>query len=137
MLAQLNLDSTRKGLSSNGNKEDKVVDEEECDKDEARDFRAVTARMNYISQDSPDLQFPVKQASKDMARPKRTSWDSLRKLGRYLVYRGRVVWKYVWQDEPKFSSTFGDSDWGGTHKDRKSTSGGTFMLDLHGIKTWN
>ena len=30
----------------------------------------------------------------------------------------------------------GDSDWGGNVKDRKSTSGGVWMLGSHCIKTW-
>jgi hypothetical protein len=30
-----------------------------------------------------------------------------------------------------------DSDWGGNHKDRKSTSGGVWMLGKHCIKTWS
>ena len=77
-----------------------------------------------MSQDDPTLQFPVKQASKDMANPNRASWDSLRKLGRFLVSTSRVVWRFVWQDEPKYGRTLGDSDWGGTAKVRKSNSGG-------------
>ena len=32
---------------------------------------------------------------------------------------------------------FSDSDWGGTSRDRKSTSGGAWMLGVHCIKTWS
>ena len=48
----------------------------------------------------------------------------------------RVVWTFELQEEPKFSHTVGDSDWGGNVKDRKSTSGGVWMLGNHCIKTW-
>ena len=72
-----------------------------------------------------------------MARPKRGSWDSSKKLGRFMVYRGRVVWKFRWQEQPRYGDTYGDSDWGGTKKDRRSTSGGVFMLGSHPIKTWS
>ena len=32
---------------------------------------------------------------------------------------------------------FADSDWGGTVRDRRSTSGGVWMLGGHCIKTWS
>ena len=41
-----------------------------------------------------------------------------------------------WQDEPRFAHTSSDSDWGGISGDRKSTSGGVWMLGSHCIKTW-
>ena len=44
--------------------------------------------------------------------------------------------KFELQDEPKFSHTVEDSDWAGNVKDRKSTSGGVWMLGKHCIKTW-
>ena len=53
------------------------------------------------------------------------------------MYRGSVVWRYEWQDECRHGNTFGDSDWGGTRKDRRSTSGGVFMVGKHAIKTWS
>ena len=61
----------------------------------------------------------------------------MKKLARYLVARARVVWRYAWQDEARGSWTYGDSDWGGTARDRKSTSGGCFVLGGHCIKTWS
>ena len=108
----MNLENRKKGLSCNEDKEDKAAEhaEEECNKAQAKQFRGTTARMNYISQDSPGLQFGVKQASKDMARPKRGSWDSLKKLGRFMVFWGRVVWKFRWQAQPRYGDTYRDSD---------------------------
>ena len=61
----------------------------------------------------------------------------MKKLARYLLNREAVVWEYKLQDEPKFFHTAADSDWGGNHKDRKSTSGGVWMLGEHCIKTWS
>ena len=58
-------------------------------------------------------------------------------MARYLVGRKRVVWNFEWQDEQKFARVFSDSDWGGTSKDRRSTSGGTWSLGGHCIKTWS
>ena len=50
--------------------------------------------------------------------------------------RKRVVWEFRWQDEPKEGWLLVDNDWGGS-KDRKSTSGGVWMLGGHCIKTWS
>ena len=85
--------------------------------------------MNFLSQDCPDLQFPVKECSKQMARPKKGAWKSAKKIARYLVGREKVVWRYDWQDEGGETYTVTDSDWGGKTKERKSTSGGAWFME--------
>ena len=66
---------------------------------EATEFRGVTARMKFMSQDCPDLQFLVKECSKEMATPTKGAWKSAKKIARYLVGRAGVVWRCGWQDE--------------------------------------
>jgi hypothetical protein len=111
-------------LGGNGDKDEKEEpgDDEELEKGEAKVFRGLAARLNFLSLDCPDLQFPTKGCAREMARPTRGSWRGMKKLARYLVGRKRVVWEFRWQDEPRFAHVFGDSDWGGSRKDRKSTS---------------
>ncbi len=60
----------------------------------------------------------------------------MKKVVRYLLNREKVVWQYEWQEPTKKSRVITDSDWGGSAKDRKSTSGGVWMLGEHCIKTW-
>ena len=60
----------------------------------------------------------------------------MKRIARYLLSRDSVVWRFKWQDEPRFSHLATDSDWGGSASDRKSTSGGVWMLGDHCIKTW-
>ena len=114
-----------KGLVSNGEKEfrQEPGDNEVMEKEEATEFRGVVARMNFLSQDCPDLQFPVKECSKQMSRPTKGAWKSAKKIARYLVRREKVVWRYDWQNESGETYTVADSDWGGNTKERKSTSG--------------
>jgi hypothetical protein len=112
-------------------------EDEELDKEQAKEFRGLAARFNFLSLDCPDLQFPIKQSSRDMAKPKRGSWKGIKKSARYLLNRERVVWFFRWQDEPKYCHMTTDSDWGGDRKDRKSTSGGVWMLGDNCIKTWS
>ena len=51
--------------------------------------------------------------------------------------RRRVLWLFKWQDEPKHCEVLADSDWGGNAKERRSASGGVWMLGMHLIKTWS
>ena len=115
-----------RALSCNGDK--KEVEEdwelEELGKPEATIFRGMAARMNFLSQDCPDLQYAIKPGSRDMATPKRGSWTGMKKVARYLAGRRAVVWEYPWQEEPARSTVLVDSDWGGSSRDRRSTSGG-------------
>ena len=104
---------------------------------EATAFRACVARLNFLGQDSPELQFPAKELSKEMARPTHGSWHRLKKVVRFLVGRRRVVWKFGWQEEAGSVRVFADSDWGGDQISRKSTSGGAVVLGQHCLRTWS
>ena len=106
-------------------------------KAEAKEFRGLAARLNFMSLDCPDIQFPIEQSSRDMGSPTVGSWKNVKKVARYLVGREKVVWKFEWQDEVGYCGLWTDSDWGGDRKDRKSTSGGLWMLGGHSIKTWS
>ena len=87
-----------RGLVNNGEKDAKGEegDDEEMESKEGTEVRGVAARMNFLGQDCPDLQFPVKECSKQMARPTKGAWKSAKKIARYLVGRERVIWRYDW-----------------------------------------
>ena len=81
-------------MTHNGEKEVKQEENlqlEELEPKEATEFRGVAARMNFLSLDCPDLQFPVKQVSKEMSTPKRGSWGRMKKVARYLLNREEIV----------------------------------------------
>ena len=56
---------------------------------------------------------------------------------RYLLGKPRLVWRFVWQDGPKFISASSDSSWAGCHDARKSTSGACIMHGSHLIKAYS
>ena len=124
---------------ANNGVKDKVEDweSEPLDKQEAKEYRGLAARLNFLSLDCPDLQFSSKPSSREMANPTRGSWKLIKKVARYLVNVEKIVWVFEYQDEPRFSHSTSDSDWGGSSRDRKSTSGGVWMLGKHCIKTWS
>ena len=121
-----------RSLAYNGDKDDKEEDWEleDLDREGAKSYRGIAARMNFMSLDCPNLQFAIKGCQRDMGSPKLGSWKLLKKVARYILGMGRVVWKFGWQGD--FGSSFvgTDSDWGGDRRDRKSTSGVTLCSEV-------
>ena len=71
----------------------------------------VAARMNYLAQDSQDLQYPAKEVSREMARPKRGARRRLNKVVKYVAGRKAVVWKYDYQEEAEGLKVRTDRVW--------------------------
>ena len=57
------------------------VEGAEMDDKEAHRFRALTARLNYLAGDRPDLLFASKSICKNMARPRSEDWLALKRVG--------------------------------------------------------
>ena len=103
---------------------------EEMDREGARSYRGVAARMNFMGLDCPNLQFAIKDCQRDMGSPKLGSWKRIKKLGRYILGMGRIVWEFRWLEDLGSAFVGTDSDWGGNRRDRRSTSGGYFMIGV-------
>ena len=104
---------------------------------EARRYRSIAARLNFLAADRADLAFAVKEAAREMSKPTRGSWDRLKRVGRYLISHPRAVLRYTWQTAPTEARVFTDSDSVACKTIRKSTSGGCVMLGGHLIKSWS
>ena len=100
-------------------------------------YRKLAARANYLAPDRPDVQYAVKELCRNMAAPKTGDWRKLKRLGRYLVGRPRLVHKYRWQAQMDELEGFSDSDWAGCRVTGKSTSGSLLMKGSHFIKSWS
>ena len=103
---------------------------------EASMFRALAARGNYLSQDRSDIQFAVKELCRNMSCPTSDDWNKLKRLGRYLMGRERMIIMFNYQSWDGRVVIWTDSDWAGDKFNRKSTSGGVIMLGSHTIKSW-
>jgi len=97
----------------------------------------VCARLNYLSQDRPDIKFAVKEASRHMASPKEGDFLLLKRIGRYLQGQPRLLQKFTWQKEPRVAQTHVDSDWAGCKRTCRSTSGGTISFGNHTLTAWS
>ena len=110
--------------------------EHPLDKAEASMYRSCVARANYLAQDRADIAYAVKEACRDMANPKASSWEKVKRVVRYLKGEPRVVYEYNWQNQEDIS-VYVDTDWAGCFKTRKSTSGGAIMRGGHLLKHWS
>ena len=83
------------------------------------------------------MQYAVKEAAKGMANPKRSDWDKLVRIGRYLLGKPRYVMKFMYQKDVHAINAYGDSDFAADVETRKSTSGGLVCLGDHTVKSWS
>ena len=70
-----------------------------------------------------------------MSRPTARSWEMLKRIGKDLKGRPRLVWRYGWQDLVETIDIASDANWG--RRGCKSTSGGTIMIGAHLIRTYS
>ena len=112
-------------------------EEEKLSSHEAREFRGLAARANYLALDRVDIQYAVKEVCRGMAEPTKRDVRKLRRLGRYLKGRPRLVVEYKWQEPCTEVRAMSDSDWAGCRRTAKSTSGGIIMRGSHYLKSWS
>ena len=122
-------------------KEKTDMDDDETDlgREEARKFRGSAARLNYLGQDRPDIQFATKEICQGMSRPTVGGLRKIKRAVRYLVGARRLVWKYGDMEGGAVDAMidiYVDSDWAGS-KDRRSTRGGVAAVGGVAIKHWS
>ena len=71
-----------------------------------------------------------------MSAPTELAFAALKRLGRYLVGRPRMVFRYVFQSASAVEC-YSDTDWAGCPKTRKSTSGGVILLGENILKAYS
>jgi hypothetical protein len=137
ILEKFGLGPESKGLKVPGRAEDPNEDDQELDSQESSEFRAIAARMNYLAQDCPDIQFATKEVCREMAKPTFGSWAKAKRVARYLLERETVVFEFKWQYEEPGLKVVTDSDWAGCRRTRRSTTGGVLLRGEHLLKTWS
>ena len=71
-----------------------------------------------------------------MSKPTTNDMITLKRLGRYLVGKPRLVNCLYSQHTPSDIHCFVDADWAGCVRTRRSTSGGGIRFGKHMIKAW-
>ena len=119
--------ATTPGVAAKG--ETRVEDNEdstdpELGHEETPMFRTVGARLNYLSQERPDIAFATMKLCSKMSRPDAQDLEDMKRVGRFLVGRLRVGCLFEWQAHPSALHALADADWAGDRQSRKSVSGG-------------
>ena len=113
-------------------------DEVELDVKDAKVFRSVVARANYLAQDRPDIRFACKELCREMSKPTVKAWKALKKLCRYVKGQPEVVQLVPFGSAcDRILEVYVDSDWAGCMATRKSTNGGAIMWNGTCLKTWS
>jgi hypothetical protein len=111
--------------------------DDEMERDDAKKYRGIAARLNYLSPDRMDIGFAVKEAARNMSKPLVGDWAKLNRIGRYLVGRPRLVSLFAWQAPTLTVTAYTDSDWAGCKLTGRSTSGGIVTVGSHVLKTYS
>ena len=125
-----------------GNKAAKAHERLECagdllDEEASTSFRAVAARFLYLSMDRPECAFASKELCRQFATPTRKGVEALKRAVRFLVGMPRLVYCFDFQPHVRSLQAYVDTDFGGCHVTRRSTSGGVAMRGNHCIKHWS
>lgn len=128
IIKQLGLKDAKPLSSPSSDDEPKAPNDDELLTPEyVTQFKYLTMRASYLSCDRTDFQFPVKRLAQSMASPTCRDWQRLKRLGRYILGRPRVIYCYAWQPANQVLTLSTDSDWAGDKSTRKSTSGGVLL----------
>ena len=83
-------------------------------RDHAAPHRGLSVRLYYLAQDRADLQVAARGAAKRMSNPRSSDWVLVKRVGRCLVGKPRMMQMFAWQDLPSIVDGFRDrrtADW--------------------------
>ena len=122
-----------------GQTEEDRASRPELPRAEARRYRACAARINYMSQDRPDLSLISCVLAKRMAVPREGDEIALKRAVRYIQAVPFLEQLFEYQDinqEDEELTVYTDSDWAVAREDRRSHSGGAVMRGKHCLSHW-
>ena len=119
---------------------ERVSSEYTLSPEDATTYRALSARANFLSQDRGDIQYATKELCREFAVPNRNSYSRLKRVGRYLVGKPRMVHRYNFGpgvSDPEVIDIYVDTDFAGCKETRRSTSGGVVLYGGSLVKQWS
>jgi hypothetical protein len=135
LFAALGLNTESKAVVTPGVKEPATADSTPLDADGREKYRSNTMRYAYLALDRPDLQFSAKELARNMQAPTQFDLEQLKRAGRYLLGRRRVVQRFEAQEMPTAVTVYSDSDHAGCLKTRRSTSCCMVFFGKHMIRS--
>ena len=101
IVQQLGLENAKPLSKPSADEVKRPDDETKLNPEYTTQYKSIVARANYLAADRPDIQYAVKTLAKQTSKPHTEHWEQLKRLGRYLKYKPRLVLKYPWQYNPQ------------------------------------
>ena len=96
-------------------------------------YRALVARISYLSQERPHLWFASMQVCCAMAKATMRDMERVKRIGFFLVGKPKARCRFRWQQSGGLVA-YSDADWRGDKATRRSVSAGVIMRGGHGLK---
>ncbi|GJV08258.1 hypothetical protein Tco_1345914 [Tanacetum coccineum] len=90
-------------------------------------YRSMIGSLMYLTTSRPDIQFAVSACSRHQVTPLSSNLNAIKKIFKYLKGQPKLGLWYP-RDSPFVLEAYSDSDYAGSHGDRKSTTGGCQFL---------
>ncbi|GJW05581.1 putative ribonuclease H-like domain-containing protein, partial [Tanacetum coccineum] len=89
--------------------------------------KSMIGSLMYLTASRPDIQFVVSACSRHQVTPLTSNLNAVKKIFKYLKGQPKLGLWYP-RDSPFVLEAYSDSDYAGSHGDRKSTTGGCQFL---------
>ena len=126
-----------RGMTEKDSQEERQVRGEPLEEQERKKFQSVSALLNFVVPDCPDLLFAIKEVLRATAAPGADDLRRLKRILRYLRGRPRRILEMPWTSERAGIEVCVDSDFAGCRVTRKSTCGGCVLWGDVLVKAWS
>ena len=112
--------------------------EKELASKRATEYRELAARLNYVAQDRPDIQYATIETRRHMAGPRGGDAESSERIARYWAQKERLEQGPQQADGTvRLITSNADADSAGCREAGKNTSGGLLKNGRRCLKTWS
>ena len=135
ILKDLNLlSSSAKGVTTPSVKPKDGFAGDPIPKSEVTSYRSTCMRINYLAEDRPDIKYAGKEEARFMSEPTNIAADMVKRTGRYLKHRPRLVQCFPKQPYCTELQGLGDTNHAGCLRTRRSTTCAVMKYSGHTLK---
>ena len=110
---------------------------EAVSEEEAVKFRSISALLNFIAPDRPEILFSVKEILRAASKPGTHDVQRLKRIVRFMIGHPEAKIAMPWSGDRREIVTYVDADFAGCRATRKSTCGGCILWGGGLVKAWS